>query len=357
MLMPIESGSRGSLATSKSSSCKGTFGQHLQPLANKRLKLNEAIAILRAYSLVHCENGSSTLSIHRLVQVVLRDTMSAKEAKEWKTRVVQAINAALPDLEPAQWSTYECYLPHVILYTQFLSEVEPQKQIVAIRILTQTGVYLEERERYIAAEPLLKGALVLTEQQFGQEHPNTALAQNTLGGLYLAQGKKEAAEQLIVEALRIHYRTSEDSLGRTNIQSNLAIFYFTQEKYEKAELLFKEVLKIRLKNLAFPDIAKTLQQLGNLYFDQGNDKKAQSFMEQALKFRQQKVLNSDDPSATAVSQLMLAQLYSKIGKDEEAEQLCKDALEVFEKVFGSEDQRTCTIQAEYENMLKKKQGI
>src|SRR6266571_2645464 len=87
------------------------LGPLLEPVARDLYEFNQAIEVLRAYSLVQRDPSTGALSIHRLVQAVLRDALPAEEAQLWAERTVCAVNAAFPKVEFVQWSLCERYLP------------------------------------------------------------------------------------------------------------------------------------------------------------------------------------------------------------------------------------------------------
>ncbi len=70
------------------------LGPSLEPTATDPLLLDQAIEALGAYSLLKRDRRTRLLSMHRLVQAVLRDGMSAEVAHHWKQRAVLAVNAA-----------------------------------------------------------------------------------------------------------------------------------------------------------------------------------------------------------------------------------------------------------------------
>ena len=61
--------------------------------------------------------------------------------------------------------------------------------------------------RYEEALPFAEQALKLSEQEFGLDHPNTALILNNLAELYSAQGKYAEAERLHNRSLAILEKT------------------------------------------------------------------------------------------------------------------------------------------------------
>src|SRR3981081_1148182 len=61
-------------------------------------KLDEALEVLRRYSLVRRNGSTHMLNIHRLVQTVHRDSMDQEIQLAWAERTVRAINAAFPEI-------------------------------------------------------------------------------------------------------------------------------------------------------------------------------------------------------------------------------------------------------------------
>src|SRR5581483_7770251 len=94
------------------------LGPVLNPVAADPFLLNEALYELRRYSLVRRHPETKTLSIHRLVQSVIKDRMSEESRRQEAERTVRAVNATLPDLVPgtqcqfAVWPHYQQILSH-----------------------------------------------------------------------------------------------------------------------------------------------------------------------------------------------------------------------------------------------------
>jgi len=209
--------------------------------------LNQSIEALRAYSLLRREASHETapsLSVHRLVQAVLKDQMDEQSRHQWTQRAVRAVNAAFPYIEHRTWPQCDRLLPHALLCAELIAQ-EHMTFPEATRLLNQTGYYLKERARYTEAEPLYQRAISIREQQLGPLHPNTATSLNNLAALYQDQGKNEQAEPLYQRALSIR----EQQLGplhpdTANSLNNLAALYDDQGKYEQAEPLYQRALAI-----------------------------------------------------------------------------------------------------------------
>ena len=358
------------------------LGPVLGPVATDAFLLGQAIEGLRAYSLIGRDPSLQTLSVHRLVQAVMRDALDAADRQSWMERAIRAVHAALPPVEYANWPQWERLLAHAQACAEW---IEPQEFHLreAADVLQQTGWYLTERARYNEAEPLLERAyqmstqeqgaehldtareaftlallyhaqgkyeqaeplyqraLAIREQQLGSKHPLTAQSLNSLARLYRAQGKDEQAEPLLVRALAIR----EQQLGSEHPHTaqslnNLALLYKAQGKYEQAEPLYQRALAIREQQLGpeHPLTATSLNNLALLYHAQGKYEQAEPLYQRALAIREQQ-LGPEHPD-TATSLNSLARLYRAQGKDEQAEPLLVRALAIREQQLGSEHPHT-----------------
>jgi NB-ARC domain len=87
------------------------LGSILAPVAADAFLLNSAVEALRAYSLVRRDPRGKTLSIHRLVQAVLRDTLKEAQRRAWRERAILSVNAAFPESKHGTWPQCERLLP------------------------------------------------------------------------------------------------------------------------------------------------------------------------------------------------------------------------------------------------------
>src|SRR5439155_11320049 len=137
---------------------------------------------LLSYSLVR-RNPDHTLSIHRLVQVVLKHSMNKSVQRRWAERAIRAVNQAFPDTEYENWLHCQEYIPQVLTCNALIEQwdmVLPE----ATQLLNVAGYYLTESAQYEQAEPILRRALAIREQELGAEDPDTATSLNNLANLY-----------------------------------------------------------------------------------------------------------------------------------------------------------------------------
>ncbi len=308
----------------------------LAPVAADDFELDEAIAALRSYSLVSRDRDTHTLTVHRLVQAVIEDSLSAKEQRQWMQRAVQAVAAACPEkVDFANWPAMERLLPHALTCTTWIEQA-PDASLAAALLLNQTGNYLDHRARYEEAEPLLKRVLAIYKQHLGATHPMTASSLNNLATLYYQQGKYEKAELLLVRALAIREQLLGTEHPDTAISLNsLAALYQAQGKYEQAEPLLQRVLAINEQRLGamHPLTAIGLNNLAAIYYTQGKYEQAEPLLKRALAIYEQQLGAEHPDTATGLDNL--AELYRAQGKYEQAEPLFQRALAIYEQQLGA----------------------
>ena len=293
--------------------------------------LGEAIGVLRAYSLIRRDTAEKTLSVHRLVQAVLRDEMPDDEAKMWAERAVRAVNAVFPS---ERWLPIQPYLPHALNCTILIKEYSLIFPEVS-RLLDRTATYLQDAARYEEAEPLYVRALKIREQQLGPDHPDTATSLNNLASLYYAQDKYEQAESLQRQALLIREQALGPDYPDTAVSLGmLAQSYIAQSKYTEAEPLLQRAMAIFEQKLGpqHPHTAICIIALAGLYDSQGKYDEAEPLSLRALAINEKALGPLHPELATSLNNL--ASLYDSQGKYDEAEPLSLRALAINEKALG-----------------------
>jgi len=166
------------------------LGPVLQAIGTEPLALDGAIATLLNYSLLRRTAEKGTLSMHRLVQAVLKDEMDSTTQCRWAERVVLAVNWSFPQIAVETWPVCQMYLPHALECAAHIAQWE-LATAEAASLLLQAGYYLDNRGQYEQAEPLLQRALTTRERVLGPEHPDTVRTREIYTNL-LQEMKKRA---------------------------------------------------------------------------------------------------------------------------------------------------------------------
>ena len=132
----------------------------LQEAARDRLRFNQLLATLLAFSLIKRFGRERTLSLHRLVQVVQRERLTPEEQRQWAQRLVLAVQAVFPrnPKEFASWPACQRLLSQALACEMLIQQYH-LRLAEAADVLDWTGSYLYERALYRLAEPLLRRAL------------------------------------------------------------------------------------------------------------------------------------------------------------------------------------------------------
>lgn len=312
------------------------LGSVLTLVAADAYLLNQAIEALRTYSLLGRDPKTHTLTMHRLVQTVLYDTLPLETRGQWMQRVVNAVNAAFPESnEYANWPVCERCLPHALLCITWMKQ-QPIVSLQAARLLHQVGRYLRGRARYAEAQSMHQHALEIYEQ-LHPEHSDALTNLRHLADLYMEQGKSTEAERFYQKLLAIHEKAygAEHPEVVTDLD-DLAYLYAKQRKYTEAEIFYQKGLLIREQQLGpeHPDTARSLSYLADLCVKQEKYPEAEIFYQRALAIREHQ--SGPEYTDTARSLRHLAYLYVKQGKYAQAEPLYQRALAIRKQHLGPE---------------------
>jgi transcriptional regulator with XRE-family HTH domain len=181
---------------------------HLGPLLSAAcrdsLEWDSVAAAACAYSLFRRQT-EQTLSLHRLVQVVLLDVMTDEERTLWNERVIAALDVAFPRVRHTTsydtWKQCERLLPHVLLCFRRNESISASLPLASLAY--KTACYLLRRGQLGEAERLYQRVLSLREQYLGQQHPDTAQALHDLAVLRHRQGYLDEALSLAQRSLSI----------------------------------------------------------------------------------------------------------------------------------------------------------
>jgi tetratricopeptide (TPR) repeat protein len=327
----------------------------LQAVAASPYALDDALAALRRYSLIRRDPTTRTLLVHRLVQVMLRESMDEQTQRQWAERAVRAISRAFPDVhEPASWLACQRCWPQALAGVALIQQWE-MRSPEAGHLLKHAGAYLQRvRVDYAQAERLFKKAFVMYRRVLGPDHLDLASCLNKLAVLYRFEKNYARAERLHRRALAIRER----ALGSVHPDvatslNNLAVLYMDQHRDEEAEQLCLRGLAIREQvwGPEHPEVAISLHNLATLYEDQGKHEQAEALHLRALAIRE-KMLGPDHPDVgTTLNHL--ANLYRDQGKSAQAEEFYHGALAIQSRALGPEHPSTLHTRADYAQLLAK----
>ncbi len=329
------------------------LGRTLSHLAADAHKLNLAIKDLKAYSLIERHPRRKMLSLHRLVQEVVRDSLSASQHTTWVRRVFEALEGIFPDpmVDSAHphgdldhWPLCDRLVPQVLLCAQQAERASVTPERIA-RLLNKTGLYLQNRGRSGQVGRYYEYAYERCVKWFGSDHPLTACVLNNLADLSRDQGKYGEAEELLQQVKRVGEQKGAPAWFLAQTLGQLAALSHVQGRYLDAEPLYQEALQISQQHSG-PRHLRTAQALNNLasvYCDQGRYRRAEQLYQRSLKIREDRF----GPHHPVVGGVLnnLAILYRYQGNYERAESWQLSALALRRKLLGEQHPETMESQS------------
>jgi tetratricopeptide (TPR) repeat protein len=248
--------------------------------------LDDAIAALRRVSLIEVQEES--LSVHRLVQAVVRERLPANERNEWAEHAVNLIWNAFPDdLDDVRtvWPVCARFLPHARAATGHAEHLNVAREATHL-LLRDAAKYLRRRGAFADSKEFFTRALAIAETEHGPKHPHVATILNGLGVVLTELGDLAAAKRHTERALAI----DEAGFGATHPSvardvNNLARILWRLNDLSGARDKVKRALEIDEHNLGrdHPELTLRLNDLGFLLREMDDLEGAREHLERALK--------------------------------------------------------------------------
>lgn len=314
----------------------------LQEVLADPFRLNTVLRDLLAYALLHRNARTTTLTVHRLVQIIFKEKAPRAVQQTWTERLVCLLDQlfvikAGPGLyDTDRWAWCERLLPHVFSVLQMTERFQLASCELG-SLLRKIGVYLVQRDRYEQAEAFYLRSLSVQEQIMGGDHPDRAVTLADLARARYYRGKNQEAESLFLQAIAL----IEGSVGGEDWRltfplHGLANFYARMSRFQEAEALYQRVLHIFAQQ-GEPDqhlVATAQNDLAACYYDQGHYTQAEPLLLQALALCEQ-VLPSHHVDIGALLH-NLGAFYLHWARYPEAEHFYRRSLIVYEQAVGSE---------------------
>jgi len=308
------------------------------------LQYQKVIVELTKYSLITLDDKGN-ISIHRLVQEVIRDSHKKNEQDKWRNYCVKVLNK----LHFSDFSTTESrnlflnLSTHIHSVTNAFSNKIANKEVSNLYYFLGLGYY--KLAEFNKALEYYRKDLVISKKVIGKEHPDTASTYNDIGEVYRAMGTYDLALEYHKKAKAIR----EKVLGKKHpstaqTYNNIALVYSNQGDYDKALEYYRKDLAICEKvlgNEPHPDTATTYINIAEVYDKQGDYDKALEYCGKALAIGE-KVLGKEH-LLTAATYNNIAGVYDKQGNYDKALEYNLKTLSICEKVLGEEHPDTATI--------------
>ena len=370
----------------------------LAKLVGDTILRTQAIQMLGRFALARVDPASRTLQVHRLVQALIRETLSEEERDRVRHEVHQLLarNApADPDNE-SEWPRFESLVPHVrpslvagcrhkdvrafalnvVRYLYRLGDRQSCRSFVELFLERWTrdsgkddpsvlmagrhlGNLLRDLGEYQAAYEVDRTALERARAVFGEDHENTLLLMNSFGADLRAHGDFKQAMEHDEDSLRRHEAVfGQEPRGQLlilRVKNNLALDYGLVSRYQDARALQEEVYVQRSEGEALYSVSKT-EVLGaysgfaRLVRLCGEYDEASSLGEDALAYGREHL--GPDHYWTLRTAVDASIALRRAGKYEDALELIEDTSERCLRLFGPDNPDTLAAAMSHANLLR-----
>jgi tetratricopeptide (TPR) repeat protein len=330
----------------------GTGGAPLPPQP-PTADWRDALAQLADFSLARWTTQEQTVTVHRVLQEIIRTRLPAGRQKTWLTATLRLLFAVrpYPSNDVRTWPKWALFQPHVAY-----AVAEGDAMGIAsptAGLMNDFAQVLDAKALHAQAEPLMRRVVAIFEASLGSEHPNVATALSNLAALLKATNRLADAEPLMRRALAIDEASYGPQHPNVAIRlNNLAQLLQATNRLADAEPLMRRALTIDEASFGpqHPEVATDLNNLALLLQATNRLADAEPLMRRALAIDEA----SFGPQHPNVARDLnnLARLLQDTNRLADAEPLMRRAVAIFEASLGSEHPNTATALNNLAQLLK-----
>ncbi len=292
--------------------------------------LADAVGALIGYSLAR--RSPDGFQVHRLVQAVIRQQMSADRQQATADRVVALLAAAAPGdpEDPVSWAAYAQRAPHV-LATASMGDHDPATR----QLVLDTTRYLQARGDSHGSRTVCEPLLDRWRTSLGPDNPDTLTAAANLTISLVSVGEEEPARTLGQDTVQ-RCRQVFGPDHPTSLRAAGALMHALSQagEAEQARVLGQDTLP-RCRRVLGPDDARTLSAATALTFTlvQLDEAEQARVLGQDTLPRCRRVLGPDH-LVTLAAAAALTHALTQLGEAEPARALGQDTLQGCRRALG-----------------------
>ena len=167
-----------------------------------RDKLDDLIAVLSKYSLL--QRHGDAVSVHRLVQTLVREDLSAKDQRLWAGAAVRLMASTFHAVgdDPRDWPHCERLLAHALVVAEHSERLSTELRGTS-HLLNGVALYLRSRAQFEAARTAFERALAIDETAYGPADTMVGADLNNLALVLRDLGDLAGAKEHLRRALAI----------------------------------------------------------------------------------------------------------------------------------------------------------
>jgi tetratricopeptide (TPR) repeat protein len=288
------------------------------------------------YSLMRIDSESRKLSMHRLIQDILRSKCSEAESKE----ILKEISLTIISIQPENDKTVESIalvrslLLHIEAIASHLKKFFNEQECTDFDLTFYLGNAYDTLGDYDKAKECFYNNLLIKQKLYPDDHLDIAILLNNLGMACDCLGEHAEALSYYEQSLEIQKAIyPENQSDIASVLNNIGNVYGKLGKYLEALECYKQSSKIRnnLYPKGHPDTVASLHNIGNVYANLDNHPKALKYLGRALKILQN--LYKEDHADIANSLSSIGNVYGRLKERSNALKYLKQALKMYQNLY------------------------
>ncbi|MBC8873724.1 MAG: tetratricopeptide repeat protein, partial [Planctomycetes bacterium] len=313
----------------------GLPGRLTDVLSDQFLR-DAAVADLQKNSLVSATQDD--LSMHRLLQAVVRDSFDDESRGAWSRAAMRVITDAYSydELDPSMAPAMVPLVPHVVAVAEHVLSLNEEASTVG-KLLADAALSLRQLGRFVEAKNLLERVVEITTNALPKNHPDVATGYSNLALVEQDLGNLAEARSLLRNAMDINGAAyAHEHVNVATCVSNLALVEKDLGNVEEARRLLRIAVDI-LERLLRPDdpmLASKYTDLAMVERHLGESEVALQLSSRAVQILRS-AFGAKHP-VLIVPYSNLALVYQDIEDFGEAKQLLSQVLEICNAIFSTD---------------------
>ncbi|MFC4534111.1 FxSxx-COOH system tetratricopeptide repeat protein [Sphaerisporangium dianthi] len=366
----------------------------MRPILSDTILLSRALGELGRFALVSVDSDAGTITVHRLIQALVRDSLDEAQHKEFRREVHLLLAESAPGdpEDTGKWRRFADLVPHVgpsrlatsedprvrafavnvVRYLYHIGNYQLAKTFAedfqdkwttasghrdpdVLRLRRHLGNVLWQLGEYEASRTTNEVTLALMREVFGPEHEETLRVTNSYGGNLRAAGEFLAAREYDAQSRLAHERVMEENSPATlRVINSLALDHVLLSDHKTGRRLHELAYLLQSSagtGVGRRDVLDSWNSLARVVRLSGDYSAACDLGEEAYSFGRRELGVEHPVSVLTAKDLSIAR--RRAGDTQGALELSLEAYERAEKLFGGDNPLTMSAAVALANTLRR----